>query len=63
MASDVLNIDPNDVIFLQQKYGKPYIKGHSNFHFNISHIKNAIAIAISDYLVGVDIERIGEIDF
>ena len=63
IASDVLNIDPNDIIFLRQKYVKPYIKGYPDFNFNISHTENAIAIAISDYPVGVDVERIGETNY
>lgn len=63
IASNVLNIDPNDIIFSRQKYGKPYIKGYPDFHFNISHTKNAIAIAISDYPVGVDVERIRKVEF
>ncbi len=37
------------------KYGKPYIKKIKNIHFNISHTNDAVACAISNSKVGVDI--------
>ncbi len=40
------------------EFGKPYLKDHENFHFNISHTKGAIVCALSDNPVGVDIEKI-----
>ena len=44
--------------FGRYDYGKPYIKGHPEFQFNISHTKNAIAVAFSECQIGVDIEKI-----
>lgn len=38
------------------KYGKPFIKGREDIHFNISHAKGECVIAISDKKVGVDME-------
>lgn len=37
-------------------HGKPYLEDHSHIHFNISHCRNAIAVAVSDAPVGIDVE-------
>ncbi len=42
--------------------GKPYLTGFPYCEFSISHTRNAVAAAISDKPVGVDVERIREID-
>ena len=38
------------------EHGKPYLEGHPDIHFNISHCSKAIAIAVSDNPVGIDVE-------
>ncbi|MBR5935627.1 MAG: 4'-phosphopantetheinyl transferase superfamily protein [Bacteroidaceae bacterium] len=38
------------------EHGKPYLAGHQDIHFNISHCQNAIAVAVSDRPVGIDVE-------
>lgn len=43
-------------------YGKPLLKNYKNFHFNISHTHNAIAVAITDSPVGIDLEKVKEVD-
>lgn len=53
-----LNIYNNEIIFQKNQYGKPYLSGHTDFHFNVSHTRDAVVIAISNQLVGVDIEKI-----
>lgn len=40
------------------KNGKPYFKNHPQFHFNISHSKDIIAVAVSSAPVGVDAEKL-----
>lgn len=40
------------------EHGKPYLTGDDVF-FNISHSRSAVSVAVSDYEVGVDIERFG----
>ena len=40
------------------KGGKPYISGHDEIHFSLSHCKTAVACALSSSPVGIDIERI-----
>jgi len=38
------------------EHGKPYLADSPNVHFNISHCQNAIAVAVSDRPVGIDVE-------
>ena len=40
------------------EHGKPSIIGHPDIHFNLSHCKTAVACAISDTPIGIDIESI-----
>jgi 4'-phosphopantetheinyl transferase len=42
--------------------GKPYVTGFPGCEFSISHTKSAVAAAVSDKPVGVDVERIRDID-
>lgn len=39
-----------------EKYDKPYISNYENIHFNMSHSGKMVSCAISDNLVGIDIE-------
>lgn len=39
--------------------GKPYLKGHENIHFNISHCDGWVVCALSDRPVGIDVEKVG----
>lgn len=47
-------------IFRELENGKPVIIGHEDIHFNMSHCKYAVACAISNKPIGIDIERIQE---
>jgi len=38
--------------------GKPFLKDHPHIHFNLSHCKKALACAVSDSEVGVDVQDI-----
>mgnify|MGYP002857499087 CR=1 FL=1 len=42
--------------FGHNEHGKPYLIDHPEVHFNLSHCKNGIAVAVSDAPVGIDIE-------
>lgn len=52
------NIKNVNIVFDKSVYGKPFLIGYPDFYFNISHTRNAIVVAISDYPIGVDIESI-----
>ncbi|MDE6105574.1 MAG: 4'-phosphopantetheinyl transferase superfamily protein [Bacteroidales bacterium] len=43
-------------------FGKPYFKSHPDIHFNISHCDKAVVCALSDSVVGVDVEAIRPFD-
>lgn len=45
-------------IFEFGENGKPVIAGHPGIHFNLSHCKQGVAVAISNAPVGIDIECI-----
>lgn len=51
-----------DIIIKTDKNGKPYIEGNSEIHFNISHTDGLLVIAVSDYEVGIDAEKVREVD-
>ena len=46
----------NDMEMEYNEHGKPYLKNHPNIHFNLSHCKNGIAVAVDYAPVGIDIE-------
>lgn len=50
------------MVFSIHKNGKPYLCNNSEFHFNISHTRNAIAVAFSDNEIGVDVEPVQSVD-
>ena len=48
-------------LFEKNEHGKPILKDHPDIHFNISHCKNGIAVAVSDKPIGIDIESYREV--
>ena len=52
------NIDINTLEIKRNEHGKPYFKNLPDFHFNISHSTDILAVAISDGKVGIDIEKL-----
>lgn len=38
------------------EHGKPFLTAHPDIHFSISHCQKAIAVAVSDSPVGIDVE-------
>ena len=42
--------------FAYNPQGKPLLDGHPNIHFSMSHCCDAVACAVSDQPVGIDIE-------
>ena len=42
------------------EHGKPFIVDHPEIHFSLSHCREAVACAVSDRPVGIDVESIRE---
>lgn len=57
-----LNIKNSDIYFDIHEYGKPYLKFHKDFHFNLSHSGDWVVCAIDDKHIGIDIEKVEILD-
>jgi 4'-phosphopantetheinyl transferase len=62
LIQEEISIQNEDLVFQKNQYGKPYLKDYQNFHFNISHSGDIVVCATHNMPVGIDIERIREID-
>lgn len=56
-------IDKSEVLFQKNDYGKPYFTKEENFHFNISHSGDWIVCITDVESVGIDVEKVSDIDF
>ena len=63
LACQICGLKNHELSFAKNEYGKPYLTGISQFHFNISHTRNAIAVAVANERIGIDIECIKTTDF
>lgn len=45
-----------------QQYGKPYVVGRENLHFNLSHSGTKVMCALADREVGCDVEKLDVFD-
>ena len=61
-ACKSLNLRNADLLFEKNVYGKPYLAGWHDFHYNVSHTRNAIAVGFSETPIGVDIEKLRSVD-
>ena len=43
-------------VFIHDGSGKPMLQGHPHIHFSMSHCHEAVAVAVSDLPIGIDIE-------
>jgi len=57
-----LKIRNQDLQIVQNRYGKPMVQDLSNLYFNNSHSGQWVVSAISDAPIGIDIEKISDID-
>ena len=60
LVQSKLGINPCKLVLERNANGKPYVAGHPDFYFNISHAGEYVVLAYSEEPVGVDIERIRE---
>jgi 4'-phosphopantetheinyl transferase len=61
-ACKQMGIKNSEIEISQCEYGKPYLASHPQFHFNLSHTRNAVAVIMSDGEAGVDVEKIKPFD-
>ncbi len=61
LLSEVLKIAPERLAFSYTSLGKPLLKDGS-YHFNISHSEHIVAVCVDDGPIGIDIEKIRDID-
>lgn len=57
-----LGIRNSDIEIDVSQYGKPFLKNNNEFHFNISHSQNMLAVSFSDKSVGIDVEQMRKTD-
>lgn len=63
LVSNRYKIKNQDIDFGANKFGKPYYKLDKDFHFNISHSGQWVTCAVDNSSIGIDVERITDIDF
>lgn len=57
MLKKLLNpLGINDLTMKKNEHGKPYLIRYPDVHFNLSHCKNGIAVAVDFSPIGIDIE-------
>ncbi|MBU3187804.1 4'-phosphopantetheinyl transferase family protein [Clostridium estertheticum] len=52
-----LNMENEDIIMIKNKFGKPFIEGHKDFNFNISHSGDWVICVVDDEPIGIDIQE------
>ncbi|HDR8111923.1 TPA: 4'-phosphopantetheinyl transferase superfamily protein [Bacillus cereus] len=52
-----------NIKFSKNQYGKPYLKGHPEFNFSISHSGEYVLCAVDNKPIGIDIEKVKDIDY
>ena len=57
-CDNVCNISRGCNKWIYNEHGKPYFEGKKDLFFSLSHCKSAVAVAVDEEEVGVDIEEI-----
>ncbi|MDA2234204.1 4'-phosphopantetheinyl transferase superfamily protein [Bacillus cereus] len=55
-------INNEEIRFIYNEYGKPFVENFSEFHFNLSHSGEWVVCTTANFNVGIDIEKISEIE-
>lgn len=64
ILSNYLNLPPQQLVFGEHEYGKPYLLDYPNVHFNLSHSKDLALLAIGlNHPLGVDLEFFSDRSF
>ncbi len=61
LLSEVLKTAPEKLSFDYTPFGKPLLSDGS-YHFNISHSEDIVAVCVHDTPIGIDVEKINDID-
>ncbi len=56
------NFKKGSISFLTSSFGKPYVEGTNNVHFNVSHSGEWVVCVVDEQPVGIDVERIVPVD-
>lgn len=62
MISVRWDVPYSDIALQTGPYGKPFIANVPGCEFSLSHTNNALAVALSDKPVGVDVEKVRDMD-
>jgi 4'-phosphopantetheinyl transferase len=57
------NVNNKNITFHENIYGKPYLSKFPNVFFNLSHSEDFVVCAFDNYPVGIDIERVKDIEY
>ena len=57
------NYKNKDIVYEYNEFKKPFLKGNTKIHFNISHSKDYVATAFDDEEIGIDVEEIKEMEY
>ena len=58
VLASFIDVKPKQLIFALGTHGKPYLPDYSDYHFNLSHSGDQLAIAVAQHCpVGVDVEH------
>ncbi len=55
-------LENHQIEFYTNDYGKPFLKGRTDFQFNLSHSGIWVVCAVDNQPIGIDVERIQSID-
>lgn len=61
-ASRSLGTSPRELSFSYHEFGKPYLSGHPEYHFSVSHSGRCVAFACGGAPVGIDVEQVSDPD-
>lgn len=62
VVTGTLGIKNEDIAFRNSPYGKPYLVGVNDYHFNTSHSGDWVVCVADSVPIGIDVERMKEID-
>lgn len=62
LAGKILNKKSCELIFCKDEFGKPFFENINGFYFSISHSFPFYAAAVSDRPIGIDVEKIRDVN-